>query len=391
MGAAADQTFSERELHNWRLIECFQEVLEGCLKDQPVHPSFAHPNRLLGLSPYLSLFLFGLFNPCVRTLRGLSQASQLARVQEEVCERPVSLGSFSETQHLLDPVLLEQVFGQLSQAVPRHSRDARLGQWEWLARDGSLFRALPRMEWALYGAGAVGAPNRAVRLHLSLNILEDKPQAAALRPGKVCERQVWRSQWHRGQAYVGDRYFGEDYKVFGQLQARDCVYVIRLLEQAVVSVEEELPLSAEDRAAGVQRQAWVHLGGQPRYRSVRLRLVWVHSREGKLILLATNLSPEQLPAHLIWLLYKERWKVECFFRWIKCILGCRHWLAESPEGVALQMYLALIAALLLQLAFGRRPNRRMMELIQLHQLGIATDQELREGLNRELQRLRPKV
>lgn len=391
MAAEVEQTLSERDLHNWRLIERFQGVLKDLLPEQALHPSFADPERQLKLFSYLSLFLFGLFNPCVRTLRGLNQASHLRRVQEEVCQRSVSLGSFSEAQHLLEPALLEQVFEQLSQKLPHQSQDARLGQWEWLGRDGSLFRALPRMSWALHGAGAVGAPNRAVRLHLSLNLLEDKPQVAALRPGKVCERQVWRSQWRRGQAYVGDRYFGIDYKAFAQLQALNCVYVIRLLEQAIVTVEEELPLSAEDQAAGVQRQAWVHLGGQPRYRSVRLRLVWVRSCEGNPIFLATNLSPEELPAHLIWMLYKQRWKVECFFRWIKCILGCQHWLAESPQGVAIQIYLALIAALLLQLQFGRRPNKRMMELIQLHQLGIATDEELREGLKRELQRLRSRV
>jgi len=39
--------------------------------------------------------------------------------------------------------------------------------------------------------------------------------------------------------------------------------------------------------------------------------------------------------------------VELFFRWLKCILGQRHWLAESPRGVTIQLYLALIAALLL--------------------------------------------
>lgn len=391
MGCEADQTLNERDLRNWRLVERFQGVIQGLVQEPSLHPSFADPRRLFQVSSYLSLFLFGLFNPCVRTLRGLAEASRLRRVQEEVCGRPVSLGSFSEAQHLLDPALLEKVFEQLSQELPRQPQDGRLGQWQWLARDGSLFRALPRMSWALYGAGAMGAPNRAVRLHLSLDVLEDKPEVAAMRPGQVCERAVWRSHWRRNQAYVGDRYFGIDYKAFAQLQAHNCVYVIRLLEQAVVTVEEELPLLEEDRQAGVQRQAWVRLGGQPRYRSVRLRLVWVRSQAGTLLLLATNLSPEQLPAHLIWLLYKQRWKVELFFRWLKCILGCKHWLAESPKGVAIQMYLALIAALLLQLTFGRRPNRRMMELIQLHQLGIATDAELQEGLKRQLQRIRPRV
>ena len=66
---------------------------------------------------------------------------------------------------------------------------------------------------------------------------------------------------------------------------------------------------------------------------------------------------------------------------------CRHWLAESSRGVAIEIYLALIAALLLQLYSGQRPNRRMMELIQLHLLGVASNQDLQAGLERQLLRL----
>ena len=80
-----------------------------------------------------------------------------------------------------------------------------------------------------------------------------------------------------------------------------------------------------------------------------------------------------LEADLVALGYRFRWSVELFFRWIKCLLGCRHWLAESPRGAAIQLYLALIAALLLQLYTGRKPNKRMLELLQWHQLGMASE------------------
>ena len=51
--------------------------------------------------------------------------------------------------------------------------------------------------------------------------------------------------------------------------------------------------------------------------------------------------------------------------------------------MAIELYLALIAALLLQLYSGAAPNRRMMELIQLHLLGVASLDELMAGLARE--------
>ena len=68
-------------------------------------------------------------------------------------------------------------------------------------------------------------------------------------------------------------------------------------------------------------------------------------------------------------------------------MGCRHWLAESQRGVTIQLYLALIAAVLLQLALGQRPTQRMLELIQLYQLGWASLDELARGIQAE--RARP--
>lgn len=378
------EALSEKVLGHWKLLRSFRQHLEAVFGPEGLNDD----RRELQAADYLSLFLFGLLNPVAQTLRGLAEASRLQRVQEQVCSRAVPRATFSEAQHVLDPTLLEKVFGELSAQIAPASSDPRLGQWQWLARDGSLFRALPRMAWALYGGGNPGSPNRAARLHLSLHVFEDKPVQAALRPGRECERAVWIEQLEKGAGYIGDRYFGENYKLFYQLERKGCAFVIRLLDQAVINVQEELPISAADQAAGVVRQAWAHLGRGMRYRSVRLRLVWIQSQDQALVL-ATNLSPEALPAELISELYRKRWRIELFFRWVKCILGCGHWLAESRQGATLQIYLALIAALLLQLYTGRRPTKRMMELIRFYLMGWATGAELEAGLaryRRELQR-----
>lgn len=385
--ATAAPTLSQRELQRWKLLGDFRLALARTAKDHPLHPTFGDPARLLDYSDYLSLFLFGLLNPVVRTMRGLCAASHLPRVQKEVCGgRPVSLGSFSETQHLLDPALLEKVFVDLSaQLEKRAPSDPRLATRPWMAHDGTLWRALPRMGWALYGAGR-GGDSHGVKLHLSFHLVDDKPCRATVRPGQECERKVWQKHWTQGDAFVGDRHFGGDYQLFAKLNAQGCAYVLRLKESAVVHVEEELVVSATDRAAGVVRQAWARLGAHEKKRSVRVRLVWVEAG-GHALLLVTNLGSEELPGQLVSLLYRRRWQVELFFRWIKCVLGCRHWLAESPAGVTIQVYLALIAAVLLQLYVGRRPSRRMMELIQFYLLGVASLQDLTAGLERELRRL----
>jgi hypothetical protein len=383
---ATDFELTEADLSGWRLMENFRLRLATATKSSTLRATWAHAQRRLKRADYLSLYLFALLNPVVRTMRGVCAASQLARVQTEICSRSVSLGSFSEAQAVLEPELLAQVFQQLGRELL--TRDGSVfGKRSWLIQDGSLFAALPRMHWALWRRQ--GTPQGQVRLHLSLDLGQNSPQRAAITPGKQCERSAWRTLWRRGDAYVGDRYYGEDYQLFGELDEAGVAFDVRLLDTAVVNVLEELPLTEADRKANVIRHAWVQLGCKTRYQSIRLRVVWVQTPKG-VLRLVTNLGVAELSAAEVALLYKERWQIELFFRWIKCILGCRHWLAESRQGVAIQLYLALIAALLLLLYNGRLPNKRMMELIQLYFMGMASLIELSTGLAKERARTQKK-
>lgn len=385
-GIGTELEISEKDLRQWDLLKAFRQALVQRIKRSELHASWLDPRRHNSYVDYLSTLLFALVNPTLKTLRALSHASQLERVQREVSGGSISLGSFSEAQHLLEPELLERVFGDLVQQVGDES-GGDLGQgWQgWFARDSSLFAALPRMSWALYGGGQAGALNNALRLHLSLHLLEDKPARAQVTAGKVCERKAWKQTWEKGAAYVGDRYFGENHRLLGELEQAGCRYVLRLRDESLIEVLQELELSQTDKAQRVQRQAWVRLGCRQR-RSVKVRVVWISLADGSLLRLVTNVPPGQLSAAEVGLLYRRRWQIECFFRWLKCLLGCRHWLAESQQGVTLQLYLALIAAVLFQLHTGRRPNKRMLELFQLHQQGWATTEELIRGLQREQER-----
>jgi len=385
-GTGIEPEIREKDLRQWDLLRAFRQALVQRVKPSELHESWSDPRRKNSYVEYLSSFLFVLLNPALKTMRALSNASQLARVQREVSGGSISLGSFSEAQHLLDPQLLERVFGDLvDQVGSEPANDVRQAWQGWFARDSSLFAALPRMSWALYGGGQVGATNNAVRLHLSLHLLEDTPVRAQVTAGKLCERKAWKETWERGAAYVGDRYFGENHRLLGELEQAGCRYVLRLRDESLIEVLEELVLSEADKAQRVQRQAWARLGCRQR-RSVRVRVVWIGLADGSTLRLVTNVPPAELSAAEVGLLYRRRWQIECFFRWLKCLLGCRHWLAESHQGVTLQLYLALIAAVLFQLHTGRRPNKRMLELFQLHQLGWATTEELIKGLLREQER-----
>ena len=369
-----ERKLTAEDLRNWDLIQRFLEILNNLVDGSQLHPTFSDPRRTLGYASYLSLFLFGLFNSVVDSMRQLCAITELKKVQKLVGCPKISLGSFSEAQAVLDPDLLKKVFQHLVEQVPVNSKaDPRLKHLELIAQDGSLWTAVPRMAWAEYGVGQKGEA-KGVRLHLRFNVLKDCPDDALVTEGKGCEAEALRQMLRRGQTNVGDRYYGKNYRLFWQIDHAQAFFVFRISEKAVLQAEQELPLSAADIAAGVVRHAWVRLGATDTLRSIRLRLVEVR-RDGQHLLLVTNHTLEKLSAELVSLVYRRRWSIELFFRWIKCILGTRHFFAESFEGVTLQLYLALIGSLLLQLFFGERPNKRMMEFLQYGLTGWATPEE----------------
>ena len=363
------------DLRRWKLLDSFRSVLKRS-GFAPQHPTWSDDRRRLSAEDYYSTFLFGLFNPVVETMRGLCAATSLERVQREVSSGRISLGSFSAAQHVLDPALLKNIFEEL--AAELEERTGASGAVpKWLIQDSTLWETLPRMHWAFWRSQ--GRKQSAVRLHVSLHLLEDFPVRAQVSAGSRCERKAWEDELQEGAAYVGDRYFGGDYRVLSRVEAKGCSYVVRLRETCAFEIEQELSLSEEDRKENVLRQAWVRLGHRQAEARPCVRLVWVQA-PAEVLLLATNRRPEELSAALVSQLYRQRWKIELFFRWIKCILGCRHFLAESEQGVATKLYLALIGSLLLQLYSGSRPNRRTFELIHFYMMGVATAQDLEKGL-----------
>ena len=383
------RVFTVKDLKSLKVLQRFREALEQVLVEHPewVHRSFEDPKRRLLLGDYLSLLLLALFNPVARSLRALAKASRWPKLQGMFGLGPVSLGSFSEAQHLVQPALLEHLLTEFAQELPNLEQlPPKLRRLQWLARDSSLFAALPRMAWALYGGGRAGFVNRAVRLHVSFDLLKDGPAQATVTPGKSCERAVLRADLQPGGAYVGDRHFGGAYHFLTLLSRKGCRYVIRHRDYGLEpTVEEELPVSAAETEQGILRQAWVRLGRTREGNlSERLRMIWLRGVNGEPLELLTNLPAAELGAADAALLYKQRWQIEYFFRWVKCLMGCGHWLAESQQGVTTQLYLSLIGAVLLQLDLGRRPSKRVWELFQAYLTGWVDADELGPLLSAQL-------
>ena len=365
-----------KDLSNWKILKDFRRRLAkagAALKKDSQRNN--HPKRQLLEEDYFSLMFFGMVNPVLDSMRGLCAASRLERIQEEVCGRPVSLGSFSEAQAVFDPEVLRNVFLDLASEASGSWGDPRLAPMADKLKliDGSLLPALPRMHWALW----LDEKNRAAKLHLKFKVLKQSACDLLITPGNTCERETLRRFLEPGETIVGDRYYGLEYAFFNELREMFVSFVMRIRNDARIEVIEELPLTEADRAAGVTWQGVVKLGDKWEGDPVRLVKVEV---DGKELLIVTDL---ELEAELIALIYRYRWQVELFFKWLKCILKCRHLLAESERGVAIQIYTALIAALMLQMFTGKRPTKRQMEMIQFHLLGYIGLDELMAELGLE--------
>src|ERR1039458_8075259 len=108
--ARSELHIASEDLHHWKVMEVFRAALLGAVQEKELHPGFQDPDRRLKHADYLSLFLFGLFKPALKTMRAHCAASQLRLVQEEGWQRPVSLVGFSHAQALVLPAHLVKIF-----------------------------------------------------------------------------------------------------------------------------------------------------------------------------------------------------------------------------------------------------------------------------------------
>ncbi len=312
------------------------------------------------------------------------EASALDKVQRLLdCER-AALGSLSEASRVFDPQLLRDIIGTLAtQAVPLlHGQEAEALRG-LTAVDGSLLPALPKMAWALW----LDPKHRAAKIHVHFDVLKGVPVEATVTAGNDSETQQLRTTLQAQRLYVIDRGYAE-YQLFQDILDAHSSFIGRLRDNAVWDVVEERPISAAARAAGVRRDLVVWLGCEKSGAVFRQTLRVIEVQTGKVdsqgqpevLLLATDRL--DLAAELVALAYRFRWSVELFFRWFKCILGCRHLLANSPNGVTIQVYVAILASLLISLWVGRKPTIRTLEMLQFYFTGWATEAELMAHLDK---------
>jgi hypothetical protein len=356
----------------------------GCQRDKA-------GNRRLHFDQYCLLVLLFLFNPVVRSLRAIEQASTLRKVQRKLgCQR-ASLGSLSEATDVFEPERLKEIIAELGGQLQPLARDPRLKDVPHVLTlvDGTLLKGLPVLVQAAMPDPRAAKLKAKFRLHTQFDLERGVPVridvTAGAGRGAASERAVLARALEKGRCYVKDRGYAK-FQLFNEIVAAGSSYVCRLRDNTRYEVEQVRPLLAEDLEAGVIHDAVVRLGeyeGAKERPDHPLRLVVVettpHEKRGGppsngLLLLATNLL--DLPAWIIALIYRYRWTIEIFFRFFKHVLGCRHLLSHDPVGIEIQTYCAIIACMLISLWTGRKPTLRTYEMICHYFTGLAEEDEL---------------
>lgn len=200
-------------------------------------------------------------------------------------------------------------------------------------------------DWATFSAGICGA-----KAHIIYDPDADQPLYLMVTAANVNDITVAQQMpIEAGATYVFDLGY-YDYGWWAKLDAAGCRIVTRLKTNTPLTVVEERPVPAatsilSDRT-GYLPERLAHSRKNPMSKLVREIKVVIET--GKILRIFTN--DLEANAQEIADLYRRRWAIELFFRWVKQTLKIDHFFGASETAVRVQITVALIAFLLLRLA-----------------------------------------
>jgi hypothetical protein len=199
-------------------------------------------------------------------------------------------------------------------------------------------------DWARYSAGVCGA-----KLHVIYDANAERPIYAAVTPARTTDITLAQAMpIEAGTTYVFDLGY-YDYAWWARMSAAGCRIVTRFKSNTPLTLIAENPLPQGSAILSDR------IGRLPARQAARrrnplqqpVREVRVKTQTGKVLRILSN--DLDASAQEIADLYKRRWAIELFFRWVKQTLKIRHFLGASENAVRIQIAVALIAFLLIRL------------------------------------------
>ena len=177
-----------------------------------------------------------------------------------------------------------------------------------------------------------------------------------------------------GCLYVMDRGY-ISYALLSAILTAGFDFVLRLKTSINFVAHKELSISDADRAAGVISDRIGYLIGSKRSTPpgtmVReVILLELDNRGGKTIRLLTNLL--EVSASVIGVVYRRRWQIELFFRWLKIHAHFEHLISHSRNGVSIGFYIAVIGVLLIYVQTQRPVSKYAYAMLSMVANGQAT-------------------
>ena len=216
-------------------------------------------------------------------------------------------------------------------------------------------------DWATFSADVFGA-----KAHIIYDPQADRPVYFAVTKAKVNDITAAKAMpIEAGATYVCDLGY-YDYGWWARLDDAGCRFVTRLKKNTPLTVvhESRVPRNSNilsDRI-GYLPQRLAGRRHNPMQQPVREIRV-VNEAGTQLRIVSNDLDA---PAAEIADLYKQRWQIELFFRWVKQTLRIRHFIGTSENAVRIQIAVALIAFLLLRLAqAAQNAVRRPLDFARL--------------------------
>jgi Transposase DDE domain/Domain of unknown function (DUF4372) len=269
-----------------------------------------------------------------------SQRSKLYHVglRQRVCR-----STLADANEHRDAELFEALGQRLiSQALKAHSHDALpLNLKEPLyAMDSTVIDlCLSLFTWADFRSAKAG-----IKAHVALDLRGAIPVLLSLTTAKVGDSsQLDHLHLPRGSIVVLDRGYIDFARLYS-LTVRGMSFVVRARGNLLWRCIEVHPF---DKASGVLADQTIVLCGthaNQRYPQVLRRVRFVDQLSClELVFLTDRLD---LPATTIAQIYKQRWQVELFFKWLKQNLSIDHFFGNSLNAVKTQIWIAICVYLL---------------------------------------------
>ena len=282
-----------------------------------------------------------------RSLRELETAfNAQAAHHYHLGTKPIRRSTLSDANQRRNPTLFKSVTEYLMGRVHRKQRQ-ELAELTYLLDSTPIQLTGRGFDWAEVGATY---RNQGLKVHLMLEQHQHNPVYLNITSPNVNDIvDAHQIRLEAGAVYVFDKGYC-DYGWWQQIEEAGATFVTRLKRNAAVDVVKSSPcqggvILADEEITFRHRSNRSH--HQNRLYGKTLRRIQVHRDDKSALILLTN--DRGSSAEDIAELYRKRWQIELFFKWIKQNLKLKRFLGRSENAVILQIYTAIISYLLIWL------------------------------------------